>query len=52
MKTEAISTDAETGRRDIWYDPLAQSFQVTEPVVSLYLVVMSISKLRMIWIFL
>jgi len=32
MKTEAISTSkAETGRRDIWYDPLAQSFQVTEP---------------------
>ena len=31
MKTEAISTDtSETGRRDIWYDPLAQSFQVTD----------------------
>jgi len=31
MKTEAISTaQAETGRRDRWYDPLAQSFQVTE----------------------
>ncbi len=31
IKTEAISTSqAETGRRDFWYDPLAQSFQVTE----------------------
>jgi len=31
MKTEAISSSqAETGRRDFWYDPLAQSFQVTE----------------------
>ena len=31
MKTEAISTQQrETGRRDRWYDPLAQSFQVTE----------------------
>jgi hypothetical protein len=31
MKTTAISSETkETGRRDIWYDPLAQSFQVTE----------------------
>ena len=30
MKTEAISTDSSTTSRDIWYDPLAQSFQVTE----------------------
>ena len=31
MKTEAISTQQrETGRQDRWYDPLAQSFQVTE----------------------
>ena len=31
IKTEAISSaQAETGRRDFWYDPLAQSFQVTE----------------------
>ena len=31
MKTEAISSaQAETGRQDRWYDPLAQSFQVTE----------------------
>ena len=30
MKTEAISTDTSTNSRDVWYDPLAQSFQVTE----------------------
>jgi len=30
MKTEAISTDVSSGTRDRWYDPLAQSFQVTE----------------------
>jgi len=32
MKSEPISTElgTELGRRDRWYDPLAQSFQVTE----------------------
>jgi len=32
MKSEPISTQlgAELGRKDRWYDPLAQSFQVTE----------------------
>ena len=30
MKTEAISTSDTETRRDRWYDPLAQSFQVTE----------------------
>ncbi len=30
MKTEAISSDTSTSSRDVWYDPLAQSFQVTE----------------------
>ena len=30
IKTEAISTSTEENRRNIWYDPLAQSFQVTE----------------------
>ena len=30
MKTEAISTDTSTTSQDRWYDPLAQSFQVTE----------------------
>ena len=30
MKTEAISTSENETRRDRWYDPLAQSFQVTE----------------------
>ncbi len=30
MKTEAISTDTSVSSRTGWYDPLAQSFQVTE----------------------
>ena len=30
MKTEAISSSDTESRRDRWYDPLAQSFQVTE----------------------
>ena len=30
IKTEAISTSTDENRRNIWYDPLAQSFQVTE----------------------
>ena len=43
MKTEAISTKTRK-KKDIWYDPLAQSFQVTEEVVYSLLVVMFISK--------
>ena len=30
MKTEAISTSENVTSRDVWYDPLAQSFQVTD----------------------
>ena len=30
MKTEAISTADTQSSRNVWYDPLAQSFQVTE----------------------
>ena len=30
IKTEAISSSSNTTSRDVWYDPLAQSFQVTE----------------------
>ena len=30
MKTEAISSSENVERKDVWYDPLAQSFQVTE----------------------
>ena len=30
LKTETISSTSSTTKKDVWYDPLAQSFQVTE----------------------